>query len=85
MTFSLLRPEKPGNWKNLNMESDMPRASYTAPTVARRLIRVFASLPLLLGLSTGVAQAQGGSDPAGDHAHPPHRHMHHSAALDGPP
>ena len=85
MTFSLLRPEKPGNWKNLNMESDMPRASYTAPTVARRLIRVFASLPLLLGLSTGVPQAQGGSDPSGDHTHPPHQHMQRSAALDGPP
>ena len=63
----------------------MSRPSSTAPSAPQRLARVLATLPLFLGLSAGVAQAQGASDPAGDHAHPPHQHMQRSAALDGPP
>jgi len=46
---------------------------------------MFAAISLLLGLGAGVLQAQGGSDPGGDHAHPPHHHRQRSAALDGPP
>jgi hypothetical protein len=63
----------------------MPRPSNIAPTVLLHLTRVLAAIPLLLGVGTGVAQAQGGSDPAGDHGRPPHHHMQRSAALDGPP
>ena len=51
-----------------------------------QLARVLVGLTLLLGLSAGMAQAQGSSDPSGDHAGPPHHHnMQRSAALDGPP
>ena len=64
----------------------MSHLSYSIPSVPLRLARVLVGLPLLLGLSAGVAQAQGGSDPSGDHAGPPHHHkMQRSAALDGPP
>jgi hypothetical protein len=63
----------------------MPRPSNIAPTFLLHLTRVLAAIPLLLGVGTGVAQAQGGSDPAGDHGRPPHHHMQRSAALDGPP
>ncbi|MFL5546936.1 MAG: hypothetical protein ACJ8AQ_05200 [Gemmatimonadales bacterium] len=50
------------------------------------LARVLVGFPLLLGLGAGAAQAQGSSDPAGDHGGPPHHHhMQRSAALDGPP
>jgi hypothetical protein len=64
----------------------MSRFSYFIPPVPLRLMRVLVGVPLLFGLGTGVAQAQGSSDPTGDHASPPHHHnMQRSAALDGPP
>jgi hypothetical protein len=63
----------------------MPRPLCTAHSTPLRLARILAAIPLFLGIGTGVAQGQGGSDPAGDHTHPPHHHMQRSAALDGPP
>ena len=64
----------------------MPHLPCPIPSVPRRLARVLVGLPLLLGLSAGVARAQGSSDPSGDHAGPPHHHhMQRSATLDGPP
>lgn len=64
----------------------MPHLSYPIPSLPRTLARVLVGLPLLLGLSAGVAHAQGSSDPSGDHAGPPHHHhMQRSATLGGPP
>ena len=64
----------------------MPHLSYPIPSLPRALARVLVGLPLLLGLSAGVAHAQGSADPSGDHAGPPHHHhMQRSATLDGPP
>src|SRR4051812_14715285 len=62
----------------------MSRFPYSIPSVPLRLTRVLVGVPLLFGLGTGVAQAQGSSDPAADHAGPPHHHnMQRSAAPDG--
>ncbi len=64
----------------------MSHLSYPIRSAPLQLARVLVGLTLLLGLSAGMAQAQGSSDPSGDHAGPPHHHnMQRSAALDGPP
>src|SRR6187455_505722 len=61
----------------------MSHLSYLIPFLPRGLARVLVGFPLLLGLSAGVAHAQGSSDP---HAGPPHHHhMQRSSTLDGPP
>ena len=63
----------------------MSRFSYSIPSLPLRIMRVLIGVPLLFGLGTGVAQAQGSSDPAADHTGPAHHHnMQRSAALDGP-
>jgi hypothetical protein len=85
MTLQFFQPEQPAT-EEPQLESCMSRLSYSIPSAPLSLARVLIGLPLLLGFGTGVAQAQGSSNPAGDHAGPPHhQHTQRSAALDGPP